>query len=1068
MPRYIRALQCALIGVLLTGVFPANLSAQESTGSILVQVVDVATQRPLRGLAKLTGPLSTTRSTDANGDLEFAEVPTGVYRVQAGAPAYKSSEVVTVNVQAGERSVVRFELAKRESALKTIGRVSTTRSRARPYSDVSRNGALAHVSENLYDALGKLPGVSLDTLGDFGQGQALYGLEGHDPAQTAITLDGIPLNSPGSAFDASVLGGDLMSSASVSFGPAQGFSAGSVDFRTALPTRYPLLDVVARAGASGSSALTALARGSSGSLGYVVGGGETFSDLEITGQTFADWSGQTISHRGGSGSRTALAKLQYLAGSADTVSATFLRTDRAFTPFCPYATTVTRCSFGTAAAGGSSTSILLTRWLGQRENFTYDLAVFRTASSSATDLSARTIAGVPFPAASQTALEYGGGAARLSFAAGARSRFDLSFVNTSTQERLGQSALGSSLSLSGTTRNDVVDVVAVRELSNTTRATLRVTQRHGIDSRSTSFGARADARLDANSTLSASADVGAGAGALSVTGLTSTPDFLNYLCAGRVAYGRLGTVVSENDSTSTQRLAYTRTTPASAYSLVAFDQIAHNVPMRYPVNGADLGFLDSSSFLTDANRIAHLPTVCPGSPPLTSQDIYLFGPMTGIDTRYSGLRAIGSVTKGPIRVDPFVSLIRARLASTEPFVTSPRSILRPGMQLFGVPYVQAGALVDYKNGPLEVAANYRYYSENNSLDARAFGTLDVGAVFTSKRGAVTVRATNVTNALASSFATVGALSATTIDGRSIPLVARPFPGRRISVEYSTVLGVADRGAPTARAFTGGTETPRPVVGLPSGPVSAPFALRNDNPACDFETAKKAEAFVAPLRAYYEFRLRNGTKGVPPPPALADTMVAYHDVPNGYELEYTLRTIPLLSTVIKCLHYRSVDEKDLTAAGLIGSATNYNGISFLFSSTYGFILPTTKEKPSPPQYYAIGRAIPKDPFALTTAPSCSARYHDRAAALLANIRDELTRRGLEHPFSTDAFDVKVGTKDSLPWVYLEFKSQFDLAAILNCGHISQGNRDELGNVNLGGAALPYLAFSPAYGFFFLRL
>lgn len=1056
---------------MLASVLQANVSAQESTGSILVQVVDIATQRPLRALAKLTGPLSTTRSTDANGEFELTDVPTGAYRVQAGAPAYKSSDVLTVNVRTGERSVVRFELAKRESGLKAIGRVSTTSARARPYFDVSRNGALSRVSESLYDALGKLPGVSLDMLGDFGQGQALYGLEGHDPTQTAVTLDGVPLNSPGSAFDASVLGGDLMSSASVSFGPAQGFSAGSVDFRTALPTRYPLLDVTARAGASGSSALTALARGSSGSLGYVLGGGGTFSDLDITGRTFVDWSGENVSHHGDSANRTALAKLQYLAGSSDALTATFLQTDRAFTPFCPYATTVTPCSFGMPAAATTSTSIALTRWLGQRGSVTYDLAVFRIAASGATDLSARTIAALPYPATSETEVEYGGAAARFGVTAGARNRIDVSFVNTSTKERLGQSALGSSLRLNGAARNAVIDVAAARDLSSAARATLRVTQRRGIGSTNTSFGGRTDVRLDANSTLSGSVDVGAGAGALSVTGLTSTPDLLNYVCAGHVAYGRLGTVISENDSTSTERLAYTRTTPATAISLVAFDQIAHNVPFRYPFNGADLGFLDSTSFLSDANRVAHLPTVCPGSPPLTAQDVYLFGPVDGIDTRYTGLRVIGSATKGALRIDPFVSLIRARLASSEPFVTSPHSILRPGMQLFGVPYAQAGALADYKNGPIELAANYRYYSANNSLDARAFGTLDVGAVFAAKRGTVTVRATNLTNAMANSFASAGAFSATTTGGRSVPLVARPFAGRRISVEYSTALGVADRAAPTARTFAGGTETPRPVVGLPSGPVSVPFALRNDNPACDFETAKKAESFIAPLRAYYEYRLRNGAKGAPPPPVLADTIVSYHDVPGGYELEYSIRTIPALSTIIKCLHYRSVDEKDLAAAGLIGTATNYNGISFLFSSTYGFILPSTKERPTAPQYYAIGRAVPKDPFALTTAPSCSAKYHDRAAALVAMLREELGRRGLEHPFSTDVFDVKVGavgTKDSLPWVYMEFRSQFDLAAMLNCGHISRGNKDELGALNLGGATLPYLAFNPTYGFFFLRL
>ncbi|HEV3089728.1 MAG TPA: TonB-dependent receptor [Candidatus Elarobacter sp.] len=1053
------------------GVFcsPVQIVAQDGANTIVVQIVDAVSHLPVRGNVKFTGPLSTTQRTNADGTFELREVPPGSYGVQAGAAGYKSSDVVAIVLAPGERSVVHIELAKRESALKTIGRVSTTRPPARPYSELSRATALSRLSENVYDALGKLPGVALDTTGDAGQSQALFGLEGHDPTQTAVTLDGVPLNTPGSAFDASALGSDLMSSASVSFGPARGFSGGSVDFRTALPTRYPLLDVVTRAGASGSSSIAALARGSAGSLGFVAGGSAAFADLATTGQLFPDWSGD-VAHRGASGSRTALAKLQYLVTREDVVTATYLRTNRDFTPFCPFGTTVTPCGFGNEVSGSGNSSVAMLRLLGQRGRFTYDASAFQTNVSSATDLSARVIAGSPFPAASALSVAYGGVNARLGFDVDAKDRLSLSFLGASTNQHLTQTAMGSSTAQTGVARNAIVDLALTRDLSRATRIALGLSRRRGLSGTASSVSARGDLRLDANSTLSGSVDVGSSAGVLSESGITSTPEFLNYVCSGHVAYGRLGTIVSDESSTSTERLAYTRATPAGVFSLIAFDQVARNVPTRFPVNATVLnGSPGFGTFLSQANQIAHLPPVCPQMPQLTAADIYLFGLVNGLDTRYTGVRGIASVGRGPLRFEPFVAVLRARLTSSDPLVTAPQSILHSGQQLFGVPYVQAGGILDYKSGPVELAANYHYYSANNSLAAGAFGTIDLGAVFSAKRGTVTARMTNLTNAQAGTFAVVGTQSAATTAGMMIPLVSRPFPGRRVSVDYSVSLGVAERGGPSARVFGSAPEaTPPPLTGLPGGPVSAPFTLRNNAPACDFQAAKQAEDLVAPVRRYYDYRQSHPNEAAPPPPVPAGMSASYHDVPGGYELEYSIQNLTTLSVIIKCLQYRTVDEKDLTAAGLVGSATNYTGISFLFSSKYGFILPSTKERQSPPQYYTIGQGVPRDPFALTTAPSCSAKYRDRATVLLATIRDELGRRGLDKPFSTEAFDVKVGTLNSLPWVALEFKSQFDLAAVLNCGHISQGTKTELGDLNLGGAALPYLAFTPTYGFFFLKL
>ena len=80
-----------------------------------------------------------------------------------------------------------------------IGQVTAKASATISATSIDQNSAQRRLSTDLADALNKLSGVSVSTSSDDSDATQTISLEGHDPTQTQLTLDGIPLNAPGSA-----------------------------------------------------------------------------------------------------------------------------------------------------------------------------------------------------------------------------------------------------------------------------------------------------------------------------------------------------------------------------------------------------------------------------------------------------------------------------------------------------------------------------------------------------------------------------------------------------------------------------------------------------------------------------------------------------------------------------------------------------------------------------------------------------------------------------------------------------------------------------------------------------
>jgi TonB-dependent starch-binding outer membrane protein SusC len=206
------------LAALALGVAPAALHGQE-TGTIVGQVVDGATNRPLSGVQMFIAGTNLGALTGQEGRYIITNVPAGEHEVRAARIGF-SAERRTVNLSPGESAVVDFVL--RESAIELEGLVVTTTGRAQRRREVGSTVASINVEEvnlgpvNTFSQLlqGRAAGVTvLQSAGTSGTG-ARVRIRGSASISLSneplLIVDGIQVdNSPAS--QAFGLGGQTIS-----------------------------------------------------------------------------------------------------------------------------------------------------------------------------------------------------------------------------------------------------------------------------------------------------------------------------------------------------------------------------------------------------------------------------------------------------------------------------------------------------------------------------------------------------------------------------------------------------------------------------------------------------------------------------------------------------------------------------------------------------------------------------------------------------------------------------------------------------------------------------------------
>ncbi|MBV9271031.1 MAG: TonB-dependent receptor, partial [Candidatus Eremiobacteraeota bacterium] len=795
----VRRALAAFFAVLLTlSVAPLSAYAQSDTGEIDIDVQDAAAKTPvILARVLLDGPVITSEFTGNNGKVRFTDVPNGIYHARVFARGYQAVTSEQFEIVGGRIASVTVLLAP-SANLKIIGSVVAKSSASVSTNTINSDSAQRKLSNDLADALNKLSGVSVSTSSNDSDATQTISLEGHDASQTQLTLDGVPLNAPGTAGDLRSIGTDLFTGASVSMGPQLGGLGGGVNFRTIDPTLSWQSAFSVSAGSYGKNNYSVAETGSLGKLGIALMHTYRSNASIADGMYYTDASGFAYSHAGDSTQIGSNVKLRYQMTPSQTVTGSYLSSTNNTDVICLQFTGPVPCGYGPGNTRNGKFQLYSLMDSALVGDTAVQASLYGTQSTQINDLTNRFVNGVAQPTGTSSTLTTRGLMVNATFPAKERHTISLSAFSTSTTSEftplVAQAAPytipGQGSSYSAVSINDSIQ----------SSAKLRLTESFGVNkpsNASSSILASTGAtwKPTNNDTFSASYSVGGQAPHVGRAGFLTDPAQLRFDCVGNVAYGSApGDEPSASNSTSA-RLGYSRQLHGGALSASLYRQVQDGVVLPSQVNGSVLA--GSGIFPPDyfgiAQNIFNSAAGCsaPLSTPFGPENVYFSTPIGGVRRVYEGGSISGYVTFGNLVLQPYYNIQSATIQSNDPRLNNAFSIEIPGNQVPNVPLHRAGLTMDYKapGSSLEWLASANYTGANNPQNLPAFTTVDAGVSTQLTHGTLTIAASNIFNAYSGIFASSeNAVPYTTMGGLTIPTIARPNAPRQISATYTVRFG----------------------------------------------------------------------------------------------------------------------------------------------------------------------------------------------------------------------------------------------------------------------------------------
>jgi hypothetical protein len=165
------------------------------SGSVVVAVRDRRSRDPIAGARVAVGGTVATAVTGADGRVELAALPSGVYAVEVEARGYPPTSA-SARVRPGQRVSLRFELevpvVPLEEIVVTPSRVEIARREPQAVTELEREAVLAAPSpgDDVFRATSSVPGVARSDL------SAQFNLRGGRPDEVLVELDGVELYEP--------------------------------------------------------------------------------------------------------------------------------------------------------------------------------------------------------------------------------------------------------------------------------------------------------------------------------------------------------------------------------------------------------------------------------------------------------------------------------------------------------------------------------------------------------------------------------------------------------------------------------------------------------------------------------------------------------------------------------------------------------------------------------------------------------------------------------------------------------------------------------------------------------
>ncbi|MFZ1018209.1 MAG: TonB-dependent receptor [Candidatus Cybelea sp.] len=803
MLRRLLAAACAFLIAFVTWTAAPAL-AQSDTGEIVIVVADAQTKQPI-DLARvlLDGPVITSEITTKSGKVDFTDVPDGIYRARIVKRGYQSLTSNAFEVLDGRQVTVTFALALDTGNLKVIGTVTAKSNATISSTSIDANSPQRRLSNDLADALNKLSGVSVSTSSDDSDATQTISLEGHDASQTQLTLDGIPLNAPGSAGNLGGFATDLFGGASVHQGASLGGLAGSVNFSTLQPTLSWVTSLQLSTGTYGRYNYSVGETGSLGKLGVAVQTVNRLNPSLVDGDLYLDASGLDYVHDGDSTISGNLITARYEFGDTNSLTGLFMNSTRNTNVVClryngDPATTLP-CGYGPNNTDDSNVqmySLTDNALLGATQ---LQGSIFSLDSSSLNDQLARYVNGLPAPSGFSSDTKSTGYSLNATLPAQQRHTISFQAYGAASQFATTPIVEQSVPYYNGYTTTQYNVLQATDTIHSSDRLTLAgsagVSTATGNSGLSELASVAATWKPTTRDSYSASFALGGAAATQGRSQILSDPAALRFDCNGKVAYGSAPGQNPQNSSSNSLRVSYTHQLHGGNLSLTLYRQVQNGVLLPVYVNGdvlAQLGQLPLG-YVAQVAQLYNSPAGCstPSYQPFTAQNLYFTTPIAGVQRLYQGAELTGFLTIGDLVIEPYYNLTGAQANSSSYIFDNPFSITIPGQQLPNVPLQKAGLVLDYKapHSILEWLADAQHVGANNPNNLPAYTTYDAGVTANLHIGTLTLAATNITNTYSGIFASpANAVAFTTAGGYVLPNIARPLQPRTLSATWSVNSG----------------------------------------------------------------------------------------------------------------------------------------------------------------------------------------------------------------------------------------------------------------------------------------
>jgi hypothetical protein len=1084
--------------------------AQSESAEIDIVVVDATTKQPLE-LARvlLDGPVITSELTSKNGKVTFTDVPDGIYRARIVKRGYQSLTSASFEVLDGRVITVNFALALENGGLKVIGEVTAKASATISSNSIDQNSAQRRLSTDLADALNKLSGVSVSTSSDDSDATQTISLEGHDPTQTQLTLDGIPLNAPGSAGNLGGFATDLFQGASVHMGPTLGGLGGSVNFSTLQPTLSWQTQLQMSVGSYSRDNYSVAETGSIGKLGLAVQTVNRLYPSLVDGDFYEDASGLSYMHDGDSTISGNLVSARYEFGDSDSLTGMFMNSNRNTNVVClrypgDPATTLP-CGYGpnnTDTTNLQLYSVTDNALVGATQIQT---SLFSFDSSGLLNELARYVNGVPSPTGYSTNTKSSGYVVNATLPAQQRHTISIQAYGTSSQFATTPLVPQAEPFYSGSQTANYSVLQATDTIHSNDKLTLSgsagLSTATGNSGVSELASVAATWRPTSRDAYSASFALGGAAATQGRLQILSDPASLRFDCNGKVAYGNAPGQQPQNSSSTSARLTYTHQLHGGNVSLTLYRQLQNGVLLPVYVDGVVLNQLGQlpSGYLAQVAALYNSPAGCnaPLGTPFTAQQLYFQTPIAGVQRLYQGAELTGYFTLGDLVVQGYYNLTGAQADSNSYIFANPWSITIPGQQLPNVPLIKSGIVLDYKapHSKFEWLADAQHVGANNPNNLPPYTTFDVGVTAQLTRGTLTLAASNFTNTYSGVFASpANAVPFTTAGGIVIPNIARPLVPRTISVTYSAKFGqgvssqtatafrargtggggpFGGQGAPGEQGPPGGGGGGRGLQSLfsplPQTPPADPFAVVANPATCSVDNAAKTRRLAGELKDFAAkveaARTAAGYPATMPAPALPDATITYHGLGMTYALAITPKGSGMLRAVASCLSLHIARADDVTQRKLFAPSSPLFFVPQLnFMPAVGLYVVARQSQAGQEAFrvYVLPTAPPKDPFQMRASQPCTGDVKNLATQSLLELRNHFANGAATPSWTITAHAAKSGT-----WYELDPGDPTVLPALIVCGRIAATTADVLGQRGLGGNAVPELNYAPSVGLYLIR-